>query len=152
MPDCRSACDPMKLKRKSNFLVEPPSVATGDIAFNLIVFFLVCASVQPDSGRRQDIPRSESKQQQEQQSKNIEVSLTRTGVAINGAGVPQRDFASRLRNQLQAKSRPEDRIVVVKSSRDTSYDHWIHVTELIEQVGGVITLQLEEEQTVVTPQ
>jgi len=50
--------DSMRLLRKNNLLVEPPSSATGDIAFNLIVFFLVCASVQPDSGRHQTLPRA----------------------------------------------------------------------------------------------
>jgi hypothetical protein len=49
----------MKIRRRSsNLLIEPPSSATGDIAFNLIIFFLVCASVQPDSGRHQALPRS----------------------------------------------------------------------------------------------
>ena len=75
----------MKLRRRNNLLVEPPSAATGDIAFNLIVFFLVCASVQPDSGRKQSIPKSESKTEKQQQSENIEVSITRTAAAINGS-------------------------------------------------------------------
>ena len=50
----------MRTVRTQKLLVEPPASATGDIAFNLIVFFLVCASVQPDSGRRQTVPRSET--------------------------------------------------------------------------------------------
>ena len=141
----------MKLSRKSKLLVEPPTVATGDIAFNLIVFFLVCASVQPDSGRRQAIPRSESKQQKEQQSQNVEVQIRRTAVAINGKPVLLPEFKSRLQPMLQSKQRPEDRIVVVHSSKDTPYDHWINVTELIEEAGGIVTLQLEEERTVMIP-
>ena len=48
----------MKVARRK-LLVEPPATAAPDIAFILIVFFLVCASVQPDSGKPQDIPRSE---------------------------------------------------------------------------------------------
>ena len=47
----------------SKLLVEPAAVATGDIAFNLIVFFLVCASVQPDRGKKQDLPASEQTKQ-----------------------------------------------------------------------------------------
>ena len=38
--------------------------------------------------------------------------------------------------------------MVVKSSPDTPYDHWINVTGLIEEAGGVITLQMEESQEV----
>ena len=61
----------MKIRRRSsNLLIEPPSSATGDIAFNLIIFFLVCASVQPDSGRHQTLPRSEETEQK--QEKNAE--------------------------------------------------------------------------------
>ena len=140
----------MKFKRNNDLLVEPPALATGDIAFNLIVFFLVCASVQPDSGRKQEIPRSE-KEQKEQQVKNIEVSLTAKTVAINGVAVSVAKFASRLERDLSTKSRPGDKVVVVKSAKDTPYHFWILVTGLIEQAGGTITLQLEEEQIQVLP-
>lgn len=129
-------------------LIEPPAVATGDIAFNLIVFFLVCASVAPDSGRKQNLPRSETKTEKSQQSENIDVAISRTGAAINGAQVRLPDFKSRLATLLKSKTRPEDRIVVVKSTPDTEYDHWITVTGWIEEAGGVITLQLEDEKTV----
>ena len=140
----------MAMKRRK-LLVEPAAVATGDIAFNLIVFFLVCASVQPDSGRKQDIPKSESKQEKTEQSQNIEVEITRTGVRINSTAVLLPEFYSRVRRALETKTRPEDRIVVVKSSKDTPYDHWIYLTGLIEQAGGIITLQMEEERQVQLP-
>ncbi|MEY4180085.1 MAG: hypothetical protein RLY70_3659 [Planctomycetota bacterium] len=123
-------------------------MATGDIAFNLIVFFLVCASVQPDSGRKQTLPRSEEKAKQEQQTKNVEVLLTRTTAAVNGDLVPQRELLPRLRTLLSGKPRPEDRVVVVKSRPDTPYAFWIEVTGLIEEAGGTVTIQREEERTV----
>ena len=76
----------MRPRRTTKLLVEPPSSATGDIAFNLIVFFLVCASIQPDRGRPQDIPRSEENKQEQQELENIEVALTANlaAVSING--------------------------------------------------------------------
>ncbi len=123
-------------------------MATGDIAFNLIVFFLVCASVQPDSGRKQTLPRSEEKSKQEQQTKNVEVLLTRTTAAINGDLVPQRQLLPRLKTLLANKPRPEDRVVVVKSRPDTPYAFWIEVTGVIEEAGGTVTIQREEERTV----
>ncbi|MCE9603632.1 MAG: biopolymer transporter ExbD [Planctomycetia bacterium] len=139
----------MKLRRStSKMLIEPPSVATGDIAFNLLVFFLVCASTQPDKGRKQDIPRSDPKQQTEQ-TQNIEVSLTRTTAEINGKKKTAMEFLPDLRTLLSSKTKQEDRVVVVKSSKDTPYDQWIFYTGLIGDAGGIVTLQLEEEQTVV---
>jgi biopolymer transport protein ExbD len=141
----------MKVRRSGNkMLIEPPSVATGDIAFNLLVFFLVCASTQPDAGRKQDIPRSDPQQQQTEQSQNVEVSLTRTTAAINGQIKGPQEFFNDLRLLLAAKTKPEDKVVVVKSTKDTSYDQWILYTGYIAEAGGIVTLQLEEEQTVLT--
>lgn len=137
----------------SKLLVEPAAVATGDIAFNLIVFFLVCASTQPSTGRRQDLPSSE-KTKQEQQIKNIEVSLTRSEamVTLNGDPLKSAEFPERISKLLAQKPRPEDRIVVVKSSSDTPYQHWIRVTSQIQDAGGSITIQREEQRTEVVGQ
>jgi biopolymer transport protein ExbD len=131
-------------------LIEPAAVATGDIAFNLIVFFLVCASVQPDSGKRQDLPRSEQTKQQEQKNQNIELALTRTRsvVSLNGDPVKTEELPGRLRRLLEGKRRPEDRVVVVKSKPDVPYDHWIATTAIVQDLGANITIQREEERTV----
>ena len=48
----------MKIRRQM-LLTEPPASATSDIAFILIIFFLVCASVEPEEGRQQIIPKNE---------------------------------------------------------------------------------------------
>ena len=42
--------------RRKKMLVEPPAVLLTDLAFNLVIFFVVCASTDPQSGRKQDIP------------------------------------------------------------------------------------------------
>lgn len=140
----------MRPRRTTKLLVEPPSSATGDIAFNLIVFFLVCASIQPDSGRPQDIPRSEENKEQKEEVENIEVALTGnlTAVSINGDTVRTSEFPNRLTSLLKSKPRPEDRIVIVKSKNDTPYHHWIDITAVIEESGGHVTIQREEEQTI----
>ena len=140
----------MRHHRSTRLLVEPPSSATGDIAFNLIVFFLVCASIQPDSGRPQEIPRSEENQEQKEELENIEIALTGNlaAISINGDTVRTKELKPRLTTMLKGKSRPEDRIVIVKSKSDTPYHHWIDVTAVVEQVGGLVTIQREEEQTI----
>ena len=134
----------MKERRTSKLLVEPPASATGDIAFNLIVFFLVCASIQPDSGRPQTIPRSD-KEEQQQQENNIEVALTENVVMIDGQVQEDAAFFGLVQERLRNKVRDEDRVVIVKSDSNTPYSRWIKFTELIEQAGGIITIQTEEE-------
>lgn len=141
----------MAIRRNSRLLIEPPASATGDIAFNLIVFFLVCASVQPDSGRKQTIPKAEQTEQKEQQTDTISVELTRQAVFLDGVPVTPKNFGPRIKAKLDARSNPAEKVVVVKSKPDTPYNHWIAVTSQIEDAGGIVTLQLEEEQTVTVP-
>jgi biopolymer transport protein ExbD len=138
------------VRRTSKLLVEPPASATGDIAFNLIVFFLVCASIQPDSGRPQDIPRSEENKDQQEEVQNIEVALTGNvaAVAVNGDTVRTEELGKRLTTLLKGKTRPADKVVIVKSKTDTPYHHWIDITAEIEKSGGLVTIQREEEQTI----
>jgi len=138
----------MKVRRATKLLAEPPTMATGDIAFNLIVFFLVCASTAPDSGRRQNIPSSETVKQPQRERQQVELQLTRTAMLLNGDPVRATDLVSRLRGLLQGKQRPKDRVVVVKSRPDVPYSHWIEATTLIEQAGGIITIQREEQREV----
>ncbi len=144
----------MKERRRRKLLAEPPASATGDIAFNLIVFFLVCASVQPDSGREQVLPRSEQQQQEQKQMENIEVQLTRDRVFVNGSPMAinnfPKNFQGALTRALENKTSQSDRVVVVKSKPETPYSYWITITEMIEQAGGVVTIQREEEQVIVT--
>ena len=142
-----------RASRTTKLLIEPPTSATGDIAFNLIIFFLVCASVQPDSGRQQDIPRSEENQQQKEDAKNIEVAITSNlnAVSINGDMLTTSQLRPKLDALLSGKTRPEDRIVIVKSKMDTPYFHWIDITAAIEKSGGLVTIQREEEQTIEVP-
>ena len=135
----------MNMKRRK-LLVEPPSTAAPDIAFILIVFFLVCASVQPDTGRPQNIPRSEETPEKSEQSQNPEISLTDKTVMVNGSLVPLPNLKSKVAQLLAGKEKESDRVVIVKSSGDTTYQRWITATSAIEEAGGIITILMEQEE------
>jgi biopolymer transport protein ExbD len=134
--------------RRGKLLVDPPAASSSDIAFILIIFFLVCASVQPETGLAQTLPRTEAKEEKREQSKNLEVSITPSNIVLNGSPLKLAEFSERIAAALQAKSRPEDKVVVVKSSADTPYDHWIRVSQAIDNAGGIITLEITSEQTI----
>ena len=119
-----------------------------DLAFNLLIFFVVCASISPEQGRSQSVPSADKDKQNDQKSQNVEVAIERTSAKINGEEVKDAELVSKLKSLLANKPKPEDRIVVVKSTKDTPYAQWIRVTGAIEQAGGVITLQLEEEKEI----
>ena len=138
----------MKIRRRNKLLVEPPHSSTSDIAFILIIFFLVCASVQPDSGRRQTLPKSEEQPEKKQQSENPEVGVSRDGVVLNGNPMKMERFKTEILRVLTQKKREVDKVVVLKSKPNTPYERWIEVSDIIQKAGGIITLQLEEQRTV----
>lgn len=137
----------MKLQR-GKLLVDPPASASSDIAFILIIFFLVCAAVQPDTGVAQILPKTEEKTDKRDQSKNIEVSITPSSIVLNGSPLKLPEFSQRLTSALSTKTRDADRIVTVKSAPDTPYPLWIKVSQAIEQAGGILTLELESDRVI----
>ena len=115
----------------------------NDIAFIPIV----CASVEPEDGRSQVIPRSE-KNEDQQTSQSTEVGLTPATVTIDGTPYQLGEFQPRIRQILSRKKTEAERVVVLKSQPDVPYQHWIATTEIIERAGGIVTLLIEEEQTI----
>ncbi len=122
-----------------------------DLAFNLLIFFVVCASsVQEQKGKPQQVPSTQSENKpNEVKPQNVEVLITRTAVSLNGADVPLAQLKTKLVVLLANKTRPEDKIVEVKSAKDTPYSMWIRVTGAIEEAGGVVALQVEVDKDVV---
>jgi biopolymer transport protein ExbD len=137
----------MKLKR-GQLLVDPPSSASSDIAFILIIFFLVCASVQPEDGHDQRLPRAEPEEEQQKQTKNLEVSITPTSIVLNGSPLNEATFPERITKELAERKREEDRVVILKSSPQTPYTRWIAVSQVIDQAGGLLTLEVTEEKSI----
>ncbi len=135
--------------RRKKLLVESPASATSDIAFTLIVFFLVAASVQPDTGRPQDIPNTEDTPDNAEKSQNLEVSMTESTVVVNGEIIAFGTLEAKLRQLLAGKKSESDRVVILKSADDVTYQRWMNVTGAIEAAGGIVTLQLEQQQTVI---
>ena len=137
----------MRLQR-GKLLVDPPASASSDIAFILIIFFLVCAAVQPETGIAQILPKTEEKTEKRDQSKNIEVSITPSSIVLNGSPLQLPEFTKRLTAALSQKRRDADRIVTVKSAPNTPYPLWIKISQVIEQAGGILTLELESDRVI----
>ncbi len=78
----------------------------------------------------------------------INASVTPSSIVLNGDPLQLPEFSTRLVAALAKKTREVDRVVVVKSAPDTPYDRWIRVSQVIDEAGGVVTLELESEREV----
>lgn len=122
-----------------------------DLAFNLLIFFVVCASsAQEQKGKPQQVPSTQSETKQtDTKPQTVEVAMTRTNVTLNGKEVTIPELRTQVAALLANKTKPEDKIVEVKSAKDTPYSVWIRVTGAIEEAGGVVTLQVDVEKDVI---
>lgn len=122
-----------------------------DLAFNLLIFFVVLASTEPEKGRSQQVPSSsedKTKAVDPKSQQTPEVRITRTTQTLNQEEVTEEALQEKLTEMLKGKVSQEERIVIVASDPDTPYRRWIKVTGIIQNANGMITLQLEDEKRV----
>ena len=121
------------MKRRRSKLKEIPSASMADIAFLLLVFFLVTTTISMDKGIGQVLPAIGEKL--EVNPKNI------TNVLVNATGqilhdddiVPLNQLRTRIRNML---AQNDKLIVSVKTHPQTKHQTYIDVLDQLNQAGA----------------
>ena len=121
------------LKRKRSGLAEIPSASMADIAFLLLVFFLVTTTISMDKGIGLVLPAIG--EVIEVNPKNI------TNVLVNATGqvlldeelVPLNQLRSRISNQL---AQNDKLIVSVKTHPQTRHQIYVDVLDQLKQAGA----------------
>lgn len=130
--------------KKRNREVEIPSASLADIAFLLLIFFLVATTIDVDKGL--DLTLPEMGQTKEIPKKNI------TNLLINDAGqilldnevVQVGEVDDIIRDKLLANDKL---IVSVKTDRKTKYDIYIKVLDQLKKAGATRISIAEPEET-----
>lgn len=134
----------MGIARKKTSPVEIPLTSTSDVAFLLLIFFLVAASNAVDKGTPLDLPQT-SRQQQKSESQNIEVGVTKDAITFNGEAMDINGLQDALKLKLAGATEPSLRVVMLTAANDVDYQRWTRVVADIEAAGGIVAPQLEEE-------
>lgn len=121
------------MKRKRSKLKQIPSASMADIAFLLLVFFLITTTISMDKGIGQVLPAIG--EELEVNPKNI------TKVLVNAAGqvlhdeelVPMNQLRARIRNML---AQNDKLIVSVKTHPMTKHQAYIDVLDQLKQAGA----------------
>jgi biopolymer transport protein ExbD len=132
----------MKFKRRKLDVV-PPYVSMADIAFNLVLFFLILAKTQDDS----HVQWEPAKAAETKEFSNAKISITvdrRDNVYLNGEEVGLRGLADKIAKELGDKP-PAERIVLLKIHKETLAKTFNPIMEAVSQAGGEVVHVLEEE-------
>ena len=154
----------MKFQRRK-LEVTPPYVSMADIAFNLVLFFLIMAKTQDDSNRIEWDP---AKASGAQPVKNAKVTVTvdkgaivlgpdgkpvikdgkpersESRVYFNGQQIGMRDLSEKVAAALGDKPVSE-RIVVLKIHNETLASTFEPIMEAVSQAGGEVVHVIEDE-------
>jgi biopolymer transport protein ExbD len=132
----------MKIKRRTT-RAEVPAMAMGDIAFNLLIFFVILARATDDS-HLQWTPAEASNLESAAHS-TVSVLIDKDNkLYLNGQQVGIAELAGAIETALGNKPQGE-RTVLVKIHSDTLAQRFEPVIEAISEAGGDLVHIVEEQ-------
>jgi biopolymer transport protein ExbD len=110
-----------------------------DIAFLLILFFMLATTFLKPAGEKIQIPAGG---QSSSQSKSLTVLLSTTGIRYGDtkSAISLEELRARLLEEKLADKEPAQRLVILESARDVPYEDYFSVVIAITQAGGVLAL------------
>ena len=126
-------------KEKKHRDGEIPVGSFSDIAFLLIIYFLVATSLVKLKGITADLPTGE-KATQQQSSKTPIVNLRGGQVFFNDKPVTMSELEARLQVLNLADADGNAKVIMLESTRDTPYQSYYQAMAVISEQGGVIAI------------
>lgn len=121
---------------------EIPVGSFSDIAFLLIIFFIIAASLNTILGFDADVPATEEDRSQQQESETPTVSLSSGGrIALDGTLITLEELRQRLADmELAQRESSQERFIMLESQPGTQYGTFYQVWSAIVAAGGNVAL------------
>ncbi len=120
--------------------------AFSDIAFLLIIFFILTTTFLTTSGRKMNIPSgSSSPSKTEQKQLTINLTLDSIEYGENSRLMNMEELRMALASEKFETKDAEQRMVVLDSRDDVSYERYYRVVMAITEANGVLALVDENE-------
>lgn len=123
---------------------EIPTGSFSDIAFLLIVYFIIATTLLKVKSITADMPAGE-KSSQSQSDKTPIVNLRGEEIFLNDKPVDIVGLNERLAALELFDKEPKDRVIMLESARGTVYGNYFQAMASISANGGVIALVKEDE-------
>jgi biopolymer transport protein ExbD len=130
-------------KEKKHRSGDIPVGSFSDIAFLLIIYFLVATSLMKVKSITADLPSGE-KATQEQSTKTPIVNLRGDQMFFNDKPVKIADLEARLLALNLTEAEGNAKVIMLESTRDTPYQSYYQAMATISESGGVIAIVEDE--------
>jgi biopolymer transport protein ExbD len=132
-----------KKQSKKHRSGEIPTGSFADIAFLLIIYFLVATTLVKVKSITADLPTGE-KQNQAQIDKTPTLVLRNDEMRFNDNLVTLEELNQRLAALKLLDKEPGKRVILLEASDETRYEVYFHALAAIDSAGGVVALVEEE--------
>ncbi len=137
----------MKIPRSSDRETTEIDVSSfSDIAFLLIIFFIVTTAFLRVFGDKLNVPNAEpSKSKKEQKQLTITVDPDNIFYGEKANQVTLAQMRELLKDERFPKRKEKERLVTLNCSKDVPYQRYFEVVTAISKAGGVLVLIEEDD-------
>ena len=133
-----------KQQEKKHRTGEIPTGSFSDIAFLLIIYFLVATTLVKVHSVTADLPTGE-KQADAQVDKTPVVNIRGAEIFFSDKKVTVENLNARLAALKLPEQQPDKRVIMLESTDMTPYDVYFQVLAAISSNGGIVAIVEEEE-------
>lgn len=131
----------MRLYRPRRRPAYIPVVSMADIAFLLIIFFMLTTTFIRESGLHVKLPGAHSAEELPQQ-RDVNVTVSRSGeIRVETKVVPLEGLPQALREQMRALHTDS---VLIRADRKVLYEQLIQVMDIAKTLGARVSLAVEK--------
>jgi biopolymer transport protein ExbD len=135
------------MKLKTTYGVEAGKfsmAAMSDLAFLLIIFFMVCAQFVQQSGTEVELPLAGTGTESDELP--IKVTITKNGaIFVNDLSIPTAELPRELQGRIRMAETPTDRTVILRAERTLDYGTIRPVVDAVDRSGGMLELAVVED-------
>jgi len=130
-----------KLKRERS--TEIPVNSFADIAFLLIIFFVIATKLVQNMGVITEIPSGEKSNAPDKTA--ITVQVHHDKITYNGTSMGVPELRKKLREKKLHKKTTKERVVLMETSGNVPYQLYFDVLSTVSSAGGIVAIVTEEE-------
>jgi biopolymer transport protein ExbD len=131
-----------KFNKKKVADVDIPVASFSDLAFLLIIFFIVATTLQKTTGITANVPSGEKSEQQAK--KTTIVNINDRTILINDKAVTVDELRAELKGMQFDTKEGDDKIVLLETKGNVVYQDYFEVISTISTAGGVVALVKED--------
>ena len=135
------------VRRKEQRELEIPTDSVSDIAFLLIIFFILTTTMSKLTGFTAELPSGAAAQQQaaKTDAKTPTVQITNGKLLFNEQEVSMAALQERLLDLQLAKKQGEERVVMLETAGKVDYQIYYETMAAISAAGGIVAIVEEGE-------